>query len=68
MATAQQYCPNITELLEGMYERQQQSIINFYEKYGYHPIVFNEGYNTGNKFVRTGKYNSKNIANVDAIR
>ena len=30
------YFSNITELLEGMDQYQQQRTINFYENYGYH--------------------------------
>ena len=29
--------------LEGMYQYQQQRIINFYENYGYHHIEYYEG-------------------------
>ena len=36
--TAQHCFPNITELIEGMYQYQQQRIVNFYEIYGCHHI------------------------------
>ena len=42
LATTQHYFHNITELLEGMYQYQQQRIINFYENYGYQIIEYYE--------------------------
>ena len=43
LATAQHYFHNITELLEGMHQYQQQRIINFYENYEYHYNQYNDG-------------------------
>ena len=42
-ATAQHYFPNINELLEGMYQYQQQRAINFYGNYEYYHIECYEG-------------------------
>ena len=38
LAIAQHYFSCIIELLEGMYQYQQQRIFNYYENYGYHHI------------------------------
>ena len=43
LAIAQNYFLNITELMEGMYQYQEQRIINFYEIYGYHHIEYYQG-------------------------
>ena len=43
LTTAQHHFPNIPEILEDMYQQQQQRIINFYEIYGYNYIEYYEG-------------------------
>ena len=43
VTTAQHYFPNITELLGGMCQYQQQRIINYYEHYRYHYAEYYEG-------------------------
>ena len=55
IATAQHYFPNITDLLEDMYQYQQQHIINFCENCDCHHIEYYEGllYNDRNKLVNT---------------
>ena len=53
LATAQNYFPNITELLEGMHQYQQQRIISYFENYGYHHIEYLKVYyNARNKLVK----------------
>ena len=69
LATAQHYFPNVTELLKGIYQYQQQRIMNFNENNGYHHREYYEGfYNGRNKLVQTSKYTCKSIHNVEAIR
>ena len=41
---AEHYFFNVTELLEGRYQYQQQRIISFYENYGYHHIEYYDYY------------------------
>ena len=43
LAIAQHYFPSITEVLECMYQYEQQCIINFYENHDYHQIEYYEG-------------------------
>ena len=43
LATAQPCSPNITDLLEGLYQYIQQRTINYSEKYGYSHSEYYEG-------------------------
>ena len=43
LTTSQHYISNITEILEGMHQYQQQRIIKFYKNYVYHRIDYYEG-------------------------
>ena len=69
LTAAQHYFPDITDLRECMYQYQQQRIINFYENLNTIILSIIKVYhNSRNKLVKTSKYTSNSIHNMDIVR